>query len=159
MFWLLVIAAPIVSLSVEMNWHDCSQYRLSARVATHSPLCQCLREIGNLEAGPDQRWEVDPSSLSSVRRSGNAPALIEASLSGQLTPTLEGRYAGTSRAKSWILDLRRRLAAGALALLWLQSVALTSPTAPPHLKRSEGLPRLRRNQGHRANDAGRNCGD
>jgi len=33
MFWLLVIAAPTVSLSVEMNWHDCSQYRLSARAA------------------------------------------------------------------------------------------------------------------------------
>jgi hypothetical protein len=42
MFWLFVIAAPVVSLSVEMNWHDCSQYRLPARVATHSPLCQCL---------------------------------------------------------------------------------------------------------------------
>jgi len=25
MFWLLIIAASIVSLFVEMNWHDCSQ--------------------------------------------------------------------------------------------------------------------------------------
>ena len=60
--------------------------------------CLVTSHIGGSQ--PDQWGEVDPSTLSSVRRLCNGPAFIEASLSGQLTPTLEGRYAGTCRTIS-----------------------------------------------------------
>jgi hypothetical protein len=55
MFWLLVIAPMIVFL-----WHDCSQYRLSPHVATHSPLCR-VRDV-EVELKPRGALASNPQS-------------------------------------------------------------------------------------------------
>jgi len=64
MFWLLVIAAPIVSLSGKMNWHDCSQYRLPARVeslrssSSPSPLGSRSRHCYAIKFRKVAKWKV-----------------------------------------------------------------------------------------------------